>query len=70
MVIASNPASVCCVYKEKIVKKRLIPKNTEPIQIATYDSYRTQFNSKQIIQILQPKIIDNFSKQSYEVDIL
>ena len=30
---------------------------------------KNQFNPKQIIQILQPIIIDNFSTHSYKVDI-
>ena len=40
-------------------------------KVATYNSDRkkNQFNSKQIIQFLQPIIIDNFSTHSYLVDI-
>ena len=51
--------------------------NAESIQIqkvAAFSIYTTMilknlFNSKQIIQILQPIIIDNFSTHSYIVDI-
>jgi len=40
-------------------------------KVAIFDSDRkkNQFNSKQIIQILQPIIIDVFSTHSYIVDI-
>ena len=34
-----------------------------------YDRKKKQFNSKQIIEILQPIIIDNFSTYLYIVDI-
>ena len=68
LLITPNLTSICCVYKEKIVKNDLYR-----IQIrkdATFDSDRkNQFNSKQVIQILQTIVIDNFSIHSYIVDI-
>ena len=50
-----------------------MPKNVAPIQIeeiATYDLDRkkNQINSKQIIQILQPTVIDYLSPHLYIVD--
>ena len=44
---ATNLTSICCVYKEKIVKKRLTPKNVASIQIrkdATFNSDRKQID--------------------------
>ena len=74
VLIATNLTSIFCVYKEKIVKKQLIPNNLAVIQIekiATYDLDRnkTQFNFKQIIQILQPIVIDYLSPNLFKVYI-
>ena len=74
VLIATNLTSIFCVYKEKIVKKQLIPNNLAVIQIekiATYDLDRnkTQFNFKQIIQILQPIVIDYLSPHLFKVYI-
>jgi len=46
-LIATNLTSICCVYKEKIVKKRLVLKNLASIQIekvATFNSDRKIIN--------------------------
>ena len=58
-------------------KKRIIPReersvhtNSESYNIRLGSSKnQNQVNSKQIIQILQPIIIDNFSTHSCKVDI-
>ena len=76
LLIATNHTSICCVYKEKIVKNDLYRRTQCPsIQIqkdATYDLDRKKnlFNFKQIIQILQPMVIDYLSPHLYIVYIL
>ena len=66
MVIATNLTFICYVYKEKSVKKQLIPKNVASIQIQKYTTriVENQFNLEQIIQILLPIIIDHFLTHS------
>ena len=48
LLIATNLTSICCVYKEKIVKNdSFIPKNVASIQIqkvAAFNSDRKQIN--------------------------
>jgi len=61
-----NLNSICCVYKEIFVLKRLKPKNVASIQIqkvAIFDLDRKKVKliPKKIIQILQP-IIDFFQR--------
>ena len=60
MVIATNPTSICCVYKEKIVKedshrRTQRPQKFRKLQYSTR-IVKNQFKSKQIIQILQPPV--------------
>ena len=73
MVIATNLTPICCVYMEKIVKNdsyqiTLRPYKFRKLQQST-QIVINHFNSKQIIQILQAIIIDNFSTHLYIVDI-
>ena len=49
-------------------EERSVPANSESCHIRL-GLLKNQFHSKQIIQILQPIIIDNFSTHSYIVDI-
>jgi len=54
--------------------KRLMPKNLASMQIQKVTAFnpdhkKYKFKSKQIIEILQPIIIDNFSTHSYIIDI-
>ena len=68
-----NLTSICCVYKENFFKndtyrRTLRPYKFRKLQYST-QIVKTQFNSKQIIQTLQPIIIDNSSTHSYIVDI-
>jgi len=70
-LIATNLTFIFCVYKEKIVKtthtkERSVHTNSESCKIQ-HGSQKNQFNSKQIIQILRPIILDNFSTHSYIV---
>ena len=47
MVIATNPTSIFCVYKEKLLKTTLTKEHVASIQIqkvATYDSDRKKIN--------------------------
>ena len=60
-MIATYLTFICCVFNEKIVKND----SCSWMQ----GSYKFR-KSKQIIQTLQPLIIDNFSTHSYKVDIL
>ena len=41
LLIATNLTSFCCVYKEKSVKKRLIPKNLASIQIQKVETFNS-----------------------------
>ena len=66
---ATNLTFSCCVYKEKIVKKRLMLIQIEKIATFNSDRKKNQFNSKEIIQILPPIIIDHFLTHSFIVDI-
>ena len=74
MGIATNLTSICCFYlrrkllKTTITEERSVHTNSESSNIRL-GSLKNQLNSKQIIQILQPIIIDNFSMHSYIVDI-
>ena len=46
-IVATNLTAICCVYEEKIVKKRLKLTNVASIQIkkgAIYDSERKKIN--------------------------
>ena len=73
LLIGTNLTSICCVYKKKIVKDvRIIPNILAAIQIdkiATYDLERIKINLifKQIIQILQPIVIDHLSPHLYYI---
>ena len=65
MVMATNLTSIFCVYKETFAKTTnteecRVHKNSESCNIR----HKNPFNSKQIIQILQPIIIDIFSTHS------
>ena len=66
--------SICCVYKEKIDKndsheeRSAHHTNSERCNIQL-GSLTNQFNSKQIIQILQTIVIGYFSTHSYVVNI-
>ena len=68
-MIATNLTSICCVYKEKIVKNDLYRKTPFPYKFRKYQHstriVTNQFNSKQIIQILQTAVIDYFSTHSF-----
>ena len=52
--------------------KLLKTTHTEECSVAIFDLNRkkSQFNSKQIIQMIQPKIIDYFPTYSYIVDTI
>ena len=73
MVIATNLTILSVASIRGNLLKQLMLKNVASMQIqkvAIFDSDRkNQFNFKQIIQILQPIIIDNFSTHSYIVNI-
>ena len=60
-------------YRLNAIKKRFLPNNLASIQIekiATSDLDRkNKFNSKQIIQILQPIVIDYLSPHLYIFNI-
>jgi len=55
------------LLKTTHTKERSVHTNSETCNIRL-GSQKNQFNSKQIIQILQPLIIDNFSTHSYKVN--
>ena len=60
MVMATNLTFIFCVYMKKIVEIDTYRRTWRPYK----------FNSIQIIQILQPIIIDFFSTHVYKVDTL
>ena len=73
IVIVTKLTSICCVNKEKIVindsyRRTLHPYKFWKLQYSAL-IVKNQFNSKQIIQLLQPLIADCFSTHSYIVDI-
>ena len=53
LLIATNLTSICCVYKEKIIPNNLAAIQIEKIATYYLDRKKTQFNFKQIIQILK-----------------
>ena len=64
-IIAFLATSICCVYKEKIVKNDSHSVHTHSeICSIQLGSLTNQFNSKQVIQILQIIVIDYFSTHS------
>ena len=72
LIILQLLLSVASIRRKLFLKKRLIRKKVESIQIqkvATYDSDRKKAIYKKIFQILQLIIIDNFSTHLYTVDI-
>ena len=72
-LIATKLTSICCVYKEKIVKNGSYWRTQRPYKFRKLQHstriVKNQFNSKQIIQILQTVVIDYFSTYSYLVNI-
>ena len=62
-MIATNLTSICCVYKEKIVKKRLVLKNVASIQIEKVAT----FNSDRKIIKLIPNKSFRYYKQSSSI---
>ena len=65
-MIATNLTPICCVYNKKIVKNDSQRRTQRPykfgkMQRSTRIVYTNQFNSKQIIQILETVVIDYFS---------
>ena len=64
IVVATNFTSICCVYKEKIDKNYSCRRTQNPYKFRKlqYSSriIKNQFNSKQIIQILQRDIYNFF----------
>ena len=65
LLITTNLTRICCAYEVKIVKttnaeELSVHANSESCSIQPR-SQKNQFKSKQIIEILQPIIIDNFS---------
>ena len=67
-LIASNLTSICCIYKEKLKRTSHIEKYIQIEKIETYDRKKNQVNVKQIIQILNPIIVDYFSRHLCIVD--
>ena len=64
--------SVASISRKLLKTTHVEERSVQQIQkAATFNSDRkkNQFNSKQIIQILQTIIIDNFSTHSYIIDI-
>ena len=57
------------LLKKTHTKERSHHANSENCNIQLGSYKKKQFNSKQIIEILQPIIIDNFSTHSNKVDI-
>ena len=57
MGIATNLTSICCVYKEKIVKKLLILKNVASIQIQNVTIFKSDY--KKISNKFDKKVSKN-----------
>ena len=65
LLIATNLASICWVYTEKMLRTTT---KIENVAIYDLDRKKNQFIFKQIIQILQPLVIDYFSPHLYIVN--
>ena len=63
LILLLSVASIVKLLKTTHTEKRSVHKNSESCDIRL-GSQRNQFNFKQIIQILQPEIIDYFSTHS------